>query len=241
MEHAFVACCYVNGRRGRAVNTPQLVLPSRSSLPASPGPGRSTNVHLTPHERDRLLVAAAADLARRRLARGARIGATEAAALIVDEVHELAWDGHDLDEVVRRARQILTAEQLLPGVPEMIGHLQVDALFPAGTFLVDIPEPVPLVPVDADTNQAAPRKLNAGLPRRQATVENDSPRTVRVTSHADFAEVNPALRFDRDAVRGWRLDIPAGSSLPWAPGETRTVTLVEWRRRDHEGADDAGA
>lgn len=195
-------------------------------------------MQLAPHERDRLLVAAAADLARRRLARGARIGATEAAALITDEVHELAWDGHELDEVVRRTRQVLTADQLLPGVAEMISHLQVDALFPAGTFLVDITEPVPLPEVEADAGRA-PRQLNAGLPRRQATVRNDSPRAVRVTSHVDFADVNPAMRVDRDAVRGWRLDIPAGSSVRWDPGETRTVTLVPWSRRHGAGGGDA--
>jgi urease subunit gamma/beta len=198
-------------------------------------------VHLTPHERDRLLVAAAADLARRRLSRGARIGATEAAALIVDEVHELAWDGHELGEVVRRAGQVLTAEQVLPGVPEMISHLQVDALFPAGSFLVDIVEPIPLRETAEGTARPGPRQLNAGLPRREATVRNDSPRTVRVTSHVDFAEVNAALAFDREAVRGWRLDIPAGSSLSWAPGETRTATLVPWRPSHEEGGGDARA
>jgi len=98
-------------------------------------------MHLTAQERNRLVVAQAADLARRRLARGARLGATEAAAMIIDEVHEWAWDGMELGEVVTRAKALLSPEQVLPGVPEMVAHLQVDALFPAGSFLVDLVTP----------------------------------------------------------------------------------------------------
>lgn len=191
-------------------------------------------MHLTPQERDRLLVASAADLARRRLARGARLGATEAAALIIDEAHEWAWDGLELDDVVRRAKEVLTREQVLPGVPAMVSHLQVDALFPAGSFLVDIVNPIA---VEADTviSDRPPRELNAGRPRREVTVLNEAPRTVRVTSHVDFSQVNPLLRIEGEPVEGWRLDIPAGSSVAWAPGETRVVTLVPWITRPDEG------
>jgi len=57
---------------------------------------------------------------------------------------------------------------------------------------------------------------------------NDSPRTVRVTSHVDISQINPLLRVEGEPITGWRLDIPAGSSLAWAPAETRTVTLVPW-------------
>lgn len=191
-------------------------------------------MHLTPQERDRLLVASAADLARRRLARGARLGATEAAALIIDEAHEWAWDGLELDEVVRRAKEVLTPEQVLAGVPAMVSHLQVDALFPAGSFLVDIVNPIA---VEADTvvSDRPPRELNAGRPRREVTVHNEAPRTVRVTSHVDFSQVNPLLRIEGDPVKGWRLDIPAGSSVAWAPGQTCVVTLVPWNIRPDEG------
>ena len=193
-------------------------------------------MHLTPQERDRLLVASAADLARRRLARGARLGATEAAALIIDEAHEWAWDGLKLDEVVRRAKEVLTRDQVLPGVPAMVSHLQVDALFPAGSFLVDIVNPI-AVEADMVTSDRPPRVLNAGRPRREVTVLSEAPRTVRVTSHVDFSQVNPLLRIEGDLVEGWRLDIPAGSSVAWAPGETRVVTLVPWNAQP-EGAND---
>lgn len=194
-------------------------------------------MHLTPQEKDRLLVASAADLARRRLARGARLGATEAAALIIDEAHEWAWDGLELDEVVRRAKEVLTLEQVLAGVPAMVSHLQVDALFPAGSFLVDIVNPI-AVEADTVTSDRPPRELNAGRPRREVTVLNEAPRTVRVTSHVDFSQVNPLLRIEGNSVEGWRLDIPAGSSVAWAPGQTRVITLVPWSTRPDEGGSD---
>lgn len=184
-------------------------------------------MHLTAQERNRLVVAQAADLARRRLARGARLGATEAAALIIDEVHEWAWDGVELGEVVTRAKTLLSPEQVLPGVPEMVVHLQVDALFPAGSFLVDLVSPIG-TPRDLVTSEGPPRELNPGRPRRQVAMTNESPRTVRVTSHVDISQVNPLLRVEGERLSGWRLDIPAGSSEAWAPGERRTVTLVPW-------------
>lgn len=194
-------------------------------------------MHLTPQERDRLLVASAADLARRRLARGARLGATEAAALIIDEAHEWAWDGVELDEVVRRAKTLLTPEQVHPGVPEMLSQLQLDALFPAGSFLVNIVEPIGPAK-DMLSSDGPPRELNVGRPRREVTVVNEAPRTVRVTSHVDFSQINRMLRIEGEAVHGWHLDIPAGSSLAWEPGETRVVTLVPWNTLPDEGATD---
>ena len=193
-------------------------------------------MHLTPQERDRLIVAQAADLARRRLARGARLGATEAAALIIDEVHEWAWDGVELDEVIARAGRLLTPDQVLPGVPEMVAHLQVDALFPAGSFLVDLVGPIGS-PQDLVQSEGPPRELNPNRPRREVTVVNEAPRTVRVTSHVDFSQINPLLRLEDGQVSGWRLDIPAGSSLAWAPGETRVVTLVPWETAPSERPD----
>lgn len=191
-------------------------------------------MHLSPHEVERLLVASAADLARRRLARGARLGSTEATALIVDEIHEMAWDGLELDEVIHRAKRLLSEQQVLPGVPRMVSHLQVDALFPAGSFLVDVVDPIPGA-TDPVSGDGPPRELNVGRPRRDVSVLNEATYTVRVTSHVDFSQVNPLLRVDDDAVEGWRLDIPAGSSVAWAPGERRVVTLVTWNRSPEKG------
>ena len=70
--------------------------------------------------------------------------------------------------------------------------------------------------------------LAEGLERRRVTVTNGSERPVRVSSHYPFSRVNARLEFDREAARGFRLDVPAGSSVRWAPGETREVDLVRY-------------
>jgi urease subunit gamma/beta len=98
-------------------------------------------VHLTPREHERLLLAAAADLARRRLARGAPLGATEAVALVCDEICELAWDGVPLDEVIARARAVIPPAALLPGVAGLVPVIEVEALFPWGSTLVHVEAP----------------------------------------------------------------------------------------------------
>ena len=69
-------------------------------------------------------------------------------------------------------------------------------------------------------------KLAAGLPRKQMTVVSRSARPIRVSSHYPFWRVNPRLEFDRAAAVGFRLDIPAGTSVRWAPGQIREVALV---------------
>src|SRR5580692_1133275 len=98
-------------------------------------------MHLTPREHERLLLAAAADLARRRLARGAPLGATEAVALVCDEICELAWDGVPLEAVIERARAVVPAAALLPGVASLVPVLEVEALFPWGSTLVHVDAP----------------------------------------------------------------------------------------------------
>ena len=72
-------------------------------------------------------------------------------------------------------------------------------------------------------------ELNAGLPRSMLTVANTGDRPIQVGSHYHFAETNPALSFDREAARGKRLDIAAGTAVRFEPGQTREVTLVPYR------------
>ena len=71
--------------------------------------------------------------------------------------------------------------------------------------------------------------LNPDLPRTPLTVANTGDRPIQVGSHYHFAETNPALAFDRDAARGQRLDIPAGTAVRFEPGQTREVTLIPYR------------
>ena len=72
-------------------------------------------------------------------------------------------------------------------------------------------------------------ELNAGQPRTEVEVANTGDRPIQVGSHYHFAETNPALRFDRAAARGQRLDIAAGTAVRFEPGQTRTVALVPFR------------
>ena len=97
---------------------------------------------LTPKETDRLLVFAAAELARKRRARGLLLNHPEAVALLTDEIFEEARAGRSYDEVVAHARSVLRREDVMEGVPEMIRTLHVDAMFPDGTRLVTVYSPI---------------------------------------------------------------------------------------------------
>jgi urease subunit gamma/beta len=168
-------------------------------------------------------------LARRRLARGALLGATEAVALVCDEVLEMAWDGVPLETVVVRAREVVPREQLLPGVAGTVPSIQVEALFPHGSTLVHVADPFgPAGPRDPGAVLAVEgeRDLAPGRPRKELQITNRGARAVWVSSHFPLEEANTALEFDREAARGHRLDIPAGMSDRFEPGATRTVTVV---------------
>lgn len=97
---------------------------------------------LTPKETDRLLVFAAAELARRRRARGLKLNHPEAVALLTDEVFEEARAGTSFEEVVAHARSILRRADVMEGVAEMIRVLHIDAMFPDGTRLVTVYSPI---------------------------------------------------------------------------------------------------
>jgi urease subunit gamma len=99
-------------------------------------------MHLTPHERDKLLVHVAADVARRRLDRGVVLNYPEAVALITDHVLEGARDGRTVSELMDSGRHVLRRDQVLEGVPEMIESVQVEATFPDGTKLVTVHDPI---------------------------------------------------------------------------------------------------
>ena len=99
-------------------------------------------MHLTPQERDKLLVAMAAEVARRRLSRGVRLNYPEAVALITDHVVEGARDGRSVGELMSSGRSVLGRSQVLDGIPEMIDSVQVEATFPDGTKLVTVHSPI---------------------------------------------------------------------------------------------------
>ena len=97
---------------------------------------------LTPREKDKLLIAMAAQVARRRLERGVKLNHPEAVALITDFVVEGARDGRSVAELMAAGAEVLTRAQVMEGVPEMIHEVQVEATFPDGTKLVTVHEPI---------------------------------------------------------------------------------------------------
>ena len=99
-------------------------------------------MNLTPREKDKLLVAMAAIVARRRLERGVRLNHPEAVALITDFVIEGARDGRSVADLMRDGAKVLTREQVMEGVAEMIHEIQVEATFPDGTKLVTVHRPI---------------------------------------------------------------------------------------------------
>jgi urease subunit gamma len=99
-------------------------------------------MHLTPREKDKLLIAMAAQVARRRLERGVKLNHPEAVALISDFVVEGARDGRTVAELMAAGAEVLTRAQVMDGVPEMIHEVQVEATFPDGTKLVTVHVPI---------------------------------------------------------------------------------------------------
>ncbi len=100
-------------------------------------------MRLSPHETDRLLISYAAELARRRQARGLRLNHPEAIAIITDHLLEGARDGRSVAELMVSGREVLGREEVKEGVPEMLDDVQVEATFPDGTKLVTVHHPIP--------------------------------------------------------------------------------------------------
>ncbi|MCE4222173.1 urease subunit gamma [Methylobacterium sp. C25] len=185
---------------------------------------------LTPREKDKLLVAMAAQVARNRLARGIKLNHPEAVALITDFVVEGARDGRSVAELMQAGATVLTADQVMSGIPEMIHDIQVEATFPDGTKLVTVHHPIRGAASDdvpgTVTTKPGEIVFNEGVERTVIEVANSGDRPIQVGSHYHFYEVNPGLVFDREQARGKRLDISPGTAVRFEPGSTREVVLV---------------
>jgi urease subunit gamma len=99
-------------------------------------------MNLTPREKDKLLIAMAAEVARKRLARGVKLNYPEAIALITDYVVEGARDGRSVADLMRDGASVVKRHQVMDGIAEMIHDIQVEATFPDGTKLVTVHEPI---------------------------------------------------------------------------------------------------
>lgn len=187
-------------------------------------------MNLTPTELERLTIFQAAELARRYLSQDIRLSAPEAAALICDELLTAARRGLDHPSLVALSSRILTAEQVEPGVPHLLRSLSVEVSMEEGTKLVTIFDPIAPAAGARVPGEILPAEgeieLNAGRPVTELEVLNTGDRTIQVRSHAHFFEVNRALKFDRAAAFGLRLDRPSGGGERFDPGIARTVRLV---------------
>jgi urease subunit gamma/beta len=193
-------------------------------------------LNLTPTEVERLLLFQAAELARRRRQRGLRLNQAEAEAMLCDEALEMARDGRSLPEIRSDLPQLLTTDDVLVGVAELITMIAVEGLFADGTRLITVLDPIGpgSIPIDIDPYGAPGEvtcvegdiEINAGRIAATIPISNPADRPVFLTSHWHLAEVNPALELDRARAFGYRLDIPAGTMVRVEPGETIVVSMV---------------
>lgn len=191
---------------------------------------------LTPTEYERLTLFSAAELARKRRNKGLKLNYPEAVALIADELLEGAREGHSVAELIAFGSTILTQDDVLPGIADMLPMLQVEGSFPDGTKLVTIHEPLrPGVLAAVVINHRVPGEiitaegnieLNAGRDRATLQATNTGDRPIQIGSHFHFFEVNRALQFDRGLAFGMHLDIAAGTAVRFEPGDAKTVELV---------------
>ncbi|MSO69622.1 MAG: urease subunit beta [Alphaproteobacteria bacterium] len=193
---------------------------------------------LTPTELERLIIFTAAELARKRRANGLTLNHPESVALISDEVLEGARAGKTVAELIGLGAQILTTDDVQPGVAEMIPMIQIEPVFPDGTKLVTIHDPIRAgkkkIP---EKSRVKPGELivkdgeieiNAGRRKVTLKVTNTGDRPVQIGSHYHFFEVNRALDFNRADSFGMRLDVPSGTAVRFEPGESKEVTLTEF-------------
>jgi urease subunit gamma/beta len=188
-------------------------------------------MELSPREKDKLLLFTAALLAERRKARGLKLNYPEAVAYISAAILEGARDGRTVAELMAEGTRVLGADDVMDGVAELITEVQVEATFPDGTKLVTVHQPIPVKRVLGIGAVEAARgtiTLNAGRASKTIEVANSGDRPIQVGSHYHFFEVNPALKFDRESARGFRLDVPAGTAVRFEPGQTRTVDLCAY-------------
>lgn len=188
---------------------------------------------LTPTEMERLVIYTAAELARKRRAKGLRLNHPEAMALICDELLEAAREGRTLAEVMSLGSRILTTDDVLDGVAGMLSMVSVEGMFEDGAKMITVWQPIRPGREAEDGRRPGELlfaegdiELNAGAERTVLRVVNTGDRPIHVASHLHVFEANAALEFDREAAFGRRLDLPAGATARFDPGEAKEVTLI---------------
>jgi urease subunit gamma/beta len=191
-------------------------------------------MNLSPTEMDRLVIFTAAEMARRNRKFGIRLSHPEAVAFLTDEVMLAARRDLPYEDIRDMASRLLTADDVEPGVPEMIPLVYIECPFAEGTKLMALFEPIG--PGDKTAAEETPPggivspadeiEMLAGASSVVIDVVNTGDRDVQVRSHTHFFEVNRALQFDRAAAFGMKLDRPAGTGVRFEPGVVKSVRLV---------------
>jgi|TARA_B100000242_G_scaffold129715_1_gene91656 urease subunit gamma/beta len=184
---------------------------------------------------ERLTIFTAAELSRKRKAKGLKLNHPEAIAFITDEILEGAREGRSVADLISFGSTLLSTDDVLPGVSDLISMIQVEGTFPDGTKLVTVHDPIRpgkkkvggVSPGELDCEEGE-IEINAG--RRSVTIKvvNTGDRPVQIGSHYHFFETNKALEFNRASAFGLRLDIPAGTAVRFEPGEAKEVVLTEF-------------
>jgi urease subunit gamma/beta len=191
-------------------------------------------MNLTPTELERLTIFNAAELARRYRSKGIRLSQPEAVALICDEVMTAARQDMNHPDLVALAGSLLTTKDVQPGVRAMVSVVSFEVGMAEGTKLVTAFDPIRPA-ADAADDGVVPGEIiaadgeievNAARDAIEIEVLNTGDRAIQARSHAHFFEVNRALRFDRAAAFGMRLDTPSGVGARFDPGVAKTIRLV---------------
>ncbi len=188
----------------------------------------------TIQEREKLMISLAAMVARDRRQRGVKLNHPEALALISSQLIEWAREGREVADLMDAGAGILTTDEVMPGVENLLDQVQIEATFPDGTKLVTVHYPIregkrPVAPADIP-GEVLPLEgeIDAleGREQKTLTVRHTGDRPIQVGSHYHFYEVNKALDFNRNEAWGYRLAIPSGTAVRFEPGQTKNVELV---------------
>jgi urease subunit gamma/beta len=182
----------------------------------------------TPREQEKLLLSWAAEIARRRKAKGIKLNYEEALAIISDFIIESAREGKKMSEIIKESQMLLNEDNVMEGVPELLDLVQVEATFPDGTKLVTVRNPIKSNKKFLNTYEIKDGEID--LPEDgEISITNTGDRPIQVSSHFHLFEVNKKLKFDREKAFGFRLAIPSGTAIRFEPGQTEIVKIRKIR------------
>ncbi len=207
-------------------------------------------MRLIPAEEERLQIFTAAELARRHRAAGLPLNQPETVALICDAMLEAARAGAGYEAVEASGLAAVDPADVMDGVRELVSEVRLEVLLGDGSRVIVLRDPLgsgvppdPFGPGALVIGDHREIEVNDGREAIDLEVTSRSARRIRISSHFPFHRVNARLAFDREAARGFRLDLPAGGYTGWEPGETKTVRLVRYAGEggvDASGVDAAG-